>query len=161
MSVPKISRRRSPMYMVGVALLLPYIAVVLLMILNPFIELDSEAPYHCTIGYGLMGSVPALCYDVFLTTLSASFFLKSYFFPSIAQKNSNLLGALKIKAKRNLVVSMVACLTAIFSRLLLILLGGRERGLVMLSVCTLVRFERRERERERKKTRVNNIHLLN
>lgn len=127
--------------MIGVALLLPYIALIILMVMGKVIEQDSEAPYHCTIGYSLMGSIPVLCYDFFLTSLSVAYFVKAYYFPNAAQTATNVVGALKIKARRNMIASIVACVASIINHLFLILLGGHERGLVILTVCALVRFK--------------------
>ena len=101
-------------------------------------EIATDSPHHCTIGYTLPGSVPILCYDALVTLLCAAIFIKCYSFPNIAQQTSHQASSLKIMAKRNIIGSIVACLTATINYAIMIALEGRERGLVALSISTLV-----------------------
>ncbi|KAI8147955.1 hypothetical protein BJV82DRAFT_594056 [Fennellomyces sp. T-0311] len=136
-SVPKAVRMRSPVYWVGLGLLTPYIALIILMILNRVTEIAEESPYHCTFGFKLPGSIPTLCYDFFITMLCAAIFVKFYAFPNVAQQTTQQAGSLRLMAKRNIVASVVACLTATANYVIMIVFRGEERGLLALSVSTL------------------------
>ncbi|KAI7851697.1 hypothetical protein BDC45DRAFT_467132 [Circinella umbellata] len=135
--IPKAIRLRSPIYWIGLGLLSPYIGLIILMSLYRVTEVSNESPYHCTIGYTLPGSVPILCYDVLVTLSCAGIFIKCYSFPNIAQQTSHQASSLKIMAKRNIIGSIAACLTATVNYAIMIAMDGRERGLVALSISTL------------------------
>lgn len=109
------------------------------MIIYKLTEVDTEAPYHCTIGYNMIaGSVPVLCYDFVITVLFASVFFKFYKFPSVSQQTAHQAASLSIMAKRNIVAALTTCVASTINHLIIILMGGRLRGLVASSISTLV-----------------------
>ncbi|KAI9490978.1 hypothetical protein BDB00DRAFT_522316 [Zychaea mexicana] len=137
LSLPKVARLRSPIYWIGIGLLVPYIALITLMIINRVTVIEPEHPYHCTIGTKLPGVIPTLCYDCFFTLLCIAIFVKCYAFPTVAQQTSPQSMSLKIMAKRNIIVTVVACITATINYTIMIVLDGQERGLLALSITTL------------------------
>ncbi|KAI9263210.1 hypothetical protein BDA99DRAFT_509587 [Phascolomyces articulosus] len=137
LSIPKVIRQRSPVYWIGVGLLVPYIGLMILMILNRVTEVATEKPFHCTFGFKLPGSIPVLSYDCFITLLCTAIFVKAYAFPNMAQQTTPQASSIKVMAKRNIVGSIVACITATINYTVMIVLQGQERGLLALSIATL------------------------
>ncbi|KAI9323523.1 hypothetical protein BX666DRAFT_72390 [Dichotomocladium elegans] len=136
-SVPETPRLRSPIYLGGTALLLPYVAIMIVVVMHRTVEVDPDMAYHCIVGYSREASIPALCYDLLVLGLCIGAFTKLSFYPTIRQRRSQQASTLILMAKRNIFASTVPCMTATVNYLVMIWRGGRERGLVSLSICTL------------------------
>ncbi|KAI8992117.1 hypothetical protein BDF20DRAFT_88802 [Mycotypha africana] len=136
-SVPKTSRFRSPLYLVNLGLLIPQIAVVVLQVIYRLSIIRNQYPFHCLVGYGLPATAATLCYDVLLSALYIGIFVKYYYFPNTAQQTAHQSSSLHMMAKRNTIAAITTLLTSAINYVLLICLGGEERGLVASSVITL------------------------
>ncbi|KAI8884301.1 hypothetical protein K501DRAFT_217798 [Backusella circina FSU 941] len=136
-SVPKHTRFRSPMYLINLGLLLPQIAVIILQIVFRVDTVSPDYPYHCTVGMELPASAVSLCYDIFLSVLYMSIFIKFYCFPNAVQQTAHQSTSLHMMAKRNIIAAVVTFFASCANYLLMILLQGHERGLVASSCTSL------------------------
>lgn len=137
-SVPKASRLRTPIYLIHLGLLVPYLALFVLQILYRIQLVASEYPYYCTIGFQLPASVTTLAYDILLSLLYTGFFVKYAFFPSVAQQTAHQAVSLRIIAQRSIVATTMALVASAVNYCLLIGLDGQTRGLLETSVISVV-----------------------
>ncbi|KAF7729216.1 hypothetical protein EC973_004745 [Apophysomyces ossiformis] len=136
-SVPKQSRFRTPTYIFNLALLVPYLALIILMALYRVTLVASEFPFHCTIGYQLPATAAVLAYGFLINCLYAGIFIKYYAFPNVAQQTSHQCSSLRMMAKRNLVAAIVSLIANTVNYAVMIAFQGQERGLLALSVSTI------------------------
>ncbi|CDS12065.1 hypothetical protein LRAMOSA04260 [Lichtheimia ramosa] len=136
-SVPKASRLRTPIYLIHLGLLVPYLALFVLQIIYRIQLVASEYPYHCTIGFQLPASVTTLAYDILLSLLYTGFFVKYAFFPSVAQQTAHQAVSLRIIAQRSIVATAMALVASAVNYCLLIGLDGQTRGLLETSVISV------------------------
>lgn len=136
--MPKVSRMRSIYYHAALAMLALYLGCIVFLIISRIIEVDSTSPYHCTIGYSLPSTVTILCCDFLIAALCTGMFIKLYAFPNMAQQTSQQSSSLKLMARRHIIAAMVPCITSTINYVIMVVLEGRERGLVALAVCTVV-----------------------
>ncbi|KAI7849991.1 hypothetical protein BDC45DRAFT_447641 [Circinella umbellata] len=136
-SVPKTSRFRTALYLVNLGLLLPYIALIVLMIIYRNAQVEETAPFHCTIGFQLPASAATLTYDILISSLYTGIFIKYALFPNTAQQTAHQATSLRIMARRSIVATVVSMVTAIVNYCVLIGFNGQERGLVASTICAL------------------------
>ena len=137
-SVPKASRLRTPMYLIHLGLLVPYLALFVLQIVYRIQMVAEEYPYHCTIGFQLPASVTTLAYDILLSLLYTGFFVKYAFYPSVAQQTAHQAVSLRIIAQRSIVASTMAIFASAINYCVLIGLDGQMRGLLETSIISIV-----------------------
>lgn len=133
-----MSRFKSPVYLINLALLLPYIAIIILQIVFRIDFVDNSFPFHCSVGMELPASIISLGYDVILSVLYISIFIKYYCFPNTAQQTAHQSSSLHMMAKRNSIAAFVSLLTSCANYIILISLKGVERGLVASSSAATV-----------------------
>ncbi|KAI9497731.1 hypothetical protein BDB00DRAFT_881603 [Zychaea mexicana] len=136
-SVPKASRFRTPLYLINLALLLPYTALIVLMIVFRIALVDETSPFHCTIGYQLPASAATLTYDAFISLLYTGIFVKYAIFPNTAQQTAHQASSLRIMARRSIIATVVSMVTATVNYCVLIGFDGQERGLIASTICAL------------------------
>ena len=137
--MPKVSRMRSIYYHAAFAILALYLGCIVFMIISRIIEVNDTSPYHCIIGYSLPATITILCCDFLIAALCAGMFIKLYAFPSMAQQTSQQASSLKLMARRHIIAALVPCITSTANYIIMVALQGRERGLIALAVCTVVR----------------------
>ncbi|CAO3597351.1 unnamed protein product [Absidia cylindrospora] len=136
-SMPKISRFRSFWYNFNVIVLLPYVALVVLMIYYRIIDVAQDSPYHCSIGYQLPASITVLSYDVFIILMFTGMFAKLHFMPSPAQLASQHAVAVSITTGRNIIIGITALVTSLVKYGLTVAYQDGLRGLIATCVTTL------------------------
>jgi hypothetical protein len=102
--------------------------------------IGSEYPFHCTVGLGLPAAAVTLCYDVLLSLMYFVIFIKFYCFPNTAQQTAHQSSSLHMMSKRNSIAAITALLTSCANYIIMITMGGHERGLLASSICALVIF---------------------
>jgi hypothetical protein len=128
------------MYLINLGLLVPQIGVIALQLIFRANDVSTEYPYHCTVGMELAASAVSLCYDVLLSVLYMSIFIKYYCFPNAIQQTAHQSTSLHMMAMRNIIATVVTFFASCANYLLMIFLQGRERGLVASSCTSLVRL---------------------
>ncbi|CAO3621689.1 unnamed protein product [Cunninghamella blakesleeana] len=136
-SLTKISRLRSFTYNFNIIILLPYVAVIALMIYYRVIFVNDTAPFHCWIGYELPAAITALAYDLLVTLVFTGTFAKYHFYPSQAQQASQYAMSLKITTQRNIIIGIVSIVTCLVKYILLAVYTQGLRGLIVTCVTTL------------------------
>ncbi|CAO3667168.1 unnamed protein product [Rhizopus stolonifer] len=139
-SVPKVSRMRSSLYLINLGLILPSFAIMILQVLFRINVVAVDYPFHCTVGLELPASLLSLVYDVLMNLMFAGVFIKSYCFPTTTQQTAHQSSSLHMMAKRNFITSIVSLITLSINYIILICFSGHERGLVASSSTALVRF---------------------
>ncbi|KAJ7444747.1 hypothetical protein B0H11DRAFT_2088324 [Mycena galericulata] len=122
------SRWRSPAYLICIATVFLYSAVVLGMLLG---RIDEFRPGDgaCVIGLKPIASIPLLSYDLYINILLTGLFLWPLF--RSAHSNARLRGV----ATRTLVASAAALTTSTVNISVLTALKGRQLGWVCLASC--------------------------
>ncbi|KAI9485368.1 MAG: hypothetical protein EXX96DRAFT_513918 [Benjaminiella poitrasii] len=130
------TRWKSKAYRFHICLLLPYIAIFTLMLVFHTSEIEDTG--ICIIGLQSIASLPLLIYDFLINFYMTVFFVRPLAKLSAGAKPTSWrTSRLNEVALRTLVASVV-CLIASFANVLaLILLHGRQRGLVCLTCCTV------------------------
>ncbi|ORY98522.1 hypothetical protein BCR43DRAFT_470775 [Syncephalastrum racemosum] len=136
-SVPKSARLRTPMYLINLGLLLPYLALIALMVVFRIAQVSEAYPFHCTIGYQLPASAATLGYDALISVLYTATFIKYAMFPNTAQQTAHQASSLRLIARRSIVATVTSLITAAINYCVLIGLDGQERGLIASSICAL------------------------
>ncbi|KAJ8653729.1 hypothetical protein O0I10_010651 [Lichtheimia ornata] len=136
-SVPKAARFRSSLYLVGIGLVVPYIGLVALMVVYRVALVNEEYPFHCLIGMELPASAAGLAYDVIVSLVFSGIFIKYGYFPNTAQQTAHQASSLRIIARRSLVATLVALVTAAIHYCVLIFMGGQQRGLIASTIAAL------------------------
>ncbi|CAO3676500.1 unnamed protein product [Umbelopsis ramanniana] len=133
------SRYESKLYRINIALLLPYVAIFIVMIIYRTAYIMDDGTYFCHIGLGLPATLSLVSYDFFITTYYTLMFVRMLIWPSQGGSNSapGAQTSLRYVAKRNLVAAIVALIVSSANVVILITLDGVERGLVCLTCCTL------------------------
>lgn len=135
-----MGRFKSGMYLMNLGLLLPNIAIMILQIVFRIDIVANEFPFHCTVGMQLPASVISLAYDVILSILYISIFVKFYCFPNTTQQTAHQSSSLHMMAKRNIIAASISLTTSCANYIVLISLQGVERGLVASTSAALVCF---------------------
>ncbi|KAI8979705.1 hypothetical protein BDF20DRAFT_802349, partial [Mycotypha africana] len=125
------ARWKSRSYLFHMSLLLPYIAIFTLMLIFHTSEIQADG--ICIIGLQSIASLPLLFINSYMTV----FFIRPLMKLGAGTKSGWRATRLNEVALRTMVASIV-CLLASFANVLsLVLLNGRERGLVCLTCCTV------------------------
>ncbi|KAJ7643592.1 hypothetical protein FB45DRAFT_895508 [Roridomyces roridus] len=122
------SRRRSPVYLVCVATIALYFAVILAVLFEHISEF-RPGDTACVIGLKPTASLPLLCYDLCINILLTGLFL----WPIIRSAHSST--RLRRVAMRTLVASGAALTTSTINIGVLTALKGRQLGWVCLASC--------------------------
>ncbi|CDS12491.1 hypothetical protein LRAMOSA04685 [Lichtheimia ramosa] len=136
-SVPKATRLRSALYLVGIGLVIPYIGLVALMVAFKVALVNEEYPFHCLIGMELPASAAGLAYDVIVSMVFSGIFIKYGYFPNTAQQTAHQASSLRLIARRSLVATLVSLVTAAIHYCVLIMMGGQQRGLIGSTIAAL------------------------
>ncbi|KAG0211822.1 hypothetical protein BGX33_004015 [Mortierella sp. NVP41] len=137
------TRRDFFLYKVNLALLLPYIAVVVLMIIFRHARIndaDSHATDpdkwgHCEIGLADPATFPLIFYDIFVSCWLTFLFIRPLMSStSLLQGPSK--GKLRDVARRTLMGCVISLMLSTTNVASLIVARGYERGLLCLSCCT-------------------------
>jgi hypothetical protein len=133
------SRFDSRLYRINLALLMPYIAIFVLMLIYHNVYIAEDGTYFCFLHLRMEASLPLVIYDFLITTYYTLVFIKMLIWPSQNMTNNapSAQTSLRYVAKRNLVAAVVALLVSSANIVILIALDGVERGLVCLTSCTL------------------------
>lgn len=99
---------------------------------------NEEYPFHCLIGMELPASAAGLAYDVVVSLVFSGIFIKYGYFPNTAQQTAHQASSLRIIARRSLVATLVALVTAAIHYCVLIFMGGQQRGLIASTIAALV-----------------------
>ncbi|CAO3689227.1 unnamed protein product [Rhizopus stolonifer] len=124
-------------YKLHVLLLTPYIAIFILMIVFHTAEIENDGV--CIIGLKPAATIPLLLYDFAINLYMTILFIR----PLIKMGGTNLAFGSKRNSRLNEValrtlVASVVCLVVSFANIFsLIMLSGRERGLLCMTCCTL------------------------
>ncbi|ORX59414.1 hypothetical protein DM01DRAFT_1300702, partial [Hesseltinella vesiculosa] len=137
LSVPKTKRLASPLYLIQLGLMLPYLAIMGMAIFLHNAVIGDEYPYKCSFGYHTIAVVSALAYDMMVNLLFTGIFFRTVLFPSNPQQTSQQSSSLHAVAKRHGVVSLVSLVMSIFTYGIFILFSEMPRGLMAMTVCTL------------------------
>ncbi|KAL0574017.1 hypothetical protein V5O48_007939 [Marasmius crinis-equi] len=121
------SRLRSPVYLVCMATMLGYVAVIILMILGPIHFWRDDGT--CIIGLKAFSSIPLLAFDLYITIFLNALFLWPLFRSKIANPR------LRKVAIRTLVASLAALITSSINIGVLTVQHGRQLGWVCLGSC--------------------------
>ncbi|KAF9934321.1 hypothetical protein FBU30_002460 [Linnemannia zychae] len=128
-----VARSDFRMYKVNLALLCPYIVIIVLMIVFRVHELGENG--QCHIGLLRPAALPLIFYDMVL-----SVWLTFLFIRPLISSTSMLQGPSKSRlrdvARRTLVGALMALLLSSANIFTLVYFEGNERGLVCLSCCT-------------------------
>ncbi|KAI8987017.1 hypothetical protein BDB01DRAFT_784279 [Pilobolus umbonatus] len=129
------TRWRSKAYRFHTILMLPYIGIFTLMILFHVSEIEDSGV--CIIGLEPAASLPLLIYDFLINLYMTILFIRPLMKLDSGVKYKWKASRLNEVALRTLVASVV-CLIASFTNIFsLVMLDGRERGLVCLTCCTV------------------------
>ncbi|KAF9148225.1 hypothetical protein BG015_010061 [Linnemannia schmuckeri] len=138
------TRRDFFLYKVNLCLLLPYIAVITLMIifrharinkLGQVDPVDEHRLGHCDIGLGEAATYPLIFYDIFVSCwLTFLFIWPLMSSTSLLQGPSK--GRLRDVARRTLMGCVMSLIISTGNVASLITSQGWERGLICLSCCT-------------------------
>lgn len=128
---------RTPLYLINLSLLLPYIGLIALMVTYRIALVNEAYPFHCTIGFQLPATAATLGYDALISLLYTGIFVKYAFFPNTAQQTAHQASCLRLSAKRTIVATVVSLVTTAINYCVLIGLDGQERGLLASSICSL------------------------
>ena len=126
------------LYLANLALLLPFAALIVLMIVYRVTLVAQDFPYHCTIGMQLPASTTVLAYGILINLLYAAFFIKLSFYPNTAQRSVEHSASLRIMAKRHLSTSCVSLVATTVNFAILISQNGEERGLIAMMIASIV-----------------------
>ncbi|KAI7864919.1 hypothetical protein BDF14DRAFT_1875768 [Spinellus fusiger] len=137
MSITKQPRFRSPLYLISIGLMLPYVGLIVLQIIHRVAIVGETAPFYCYLGVTLAGSVPILCYHNLVLCFLLLIFAKYAFFPTSEQQTTLHSATLHLSARYNGMAALVTLLSTTANGLMMIILQGNQRGLVWLSVSTL------------------------
>ncbi|KAF9135628.1 hypothetical protein BGW39_001508 [Mortierella sp. 14UC] len=136
------TRRDFVLYRINLALLLPYIVVVVLMIKYQHSRINNddwdvpEFTYgHCDIGLGAPATFPLIFYDIFVSCWLTFLFIRPLMSStSLLQGPSK--GKLRDVARRTLMGCVISLMISTGNVASLITSRGWERGLICLSCCT-------------------------
>ncbi|KAI9276520.1 hypothetical protein BY458DRAFT_472368 [Sporodiniella umbellata] len=124
-------------YKIHILLLTPYIAIFILMIIFHIAEIQDDGT--CIIGLKPAATIPLLLYDFLFNLYMTVLFILPLFkmggnSMSFGSKRNSRLNEV---ALRTLVASVV-CLVVSFANIFALhMVGGRERGLLCMTCCTL------------------------
>ncbi|KAJ8092005.1 hypothetical protein PM082_024241 [Marasmius tenuissimus] len=121
------SRLRSPVYLVCLATMSGYLAVIILMILGAVHFWREDG--NCVIGLKPFSSIPLLAYDLYITIFLNGLFLWPLFRSKIANPR------IRVVAIRTLVASLAALLTSSVNIGILTVQHGHQLGWVCLGSC--------------------------
>ncbi|KAJ6550330.1 hypothetical protein B0H19DRAFT_1265161 [Mycena capillaripes] len=122
------SRLRSLVYLLCLATVCLYAAVIVVMLIGRIYEF-REGDRACVIGLKLTASLPLLSYDLYINVLLTGLFL----WPLLRSKLSN--NRLRRLAARTFVASAIALTTSTVNIALLTVMDGRELGWLCLASC--------------------------
>ncbi|KAJ7933405.1 hypothetical protein B0H13DRAFT_2306807 [Mycena leptocephala] len=122
------SRLRSLVYLVCLATVCLYAAVIIIMVIGRINEF-REGDGACVIGLKLTASLPLLSYDLYINVLLTALFL----WPLLRSKLSN--NRLRRLAARTFVASTMALTTSTGNITLLAVMEGRQLGWLCLASC--------------------------
>ncbi|KAI9349346.1 hypothetical protein BD770DRAFT_326996 [Pilaira anomala] len=157
-SASREPRWKTKSYQLHMILITPYIGILALMFTFHITEIEENGV--CIIGLRPAASIPLLIYDFVFNTYMTILFIKP-----LMHTESKRLGWKTSKlhqvARRTLVASVVALLVSFANILTLTVLGGRERGVLCLTCCTVdvtinivtIHWVKKKRERERERER--------
>ncbi|KAL7310539.1 hypothetical protein PS15m_010027 [Mucor circinelloides] len=130
------SRFKTLSYRVHILLMMPYIAILTLMLI--FHTADLEASGVCIIGLQSVAAIPLIAYDFVINLYMTIFFVRPLLKLGKSHDTSDRKQSrLREVALRTLVASIV-CLVVSFANIFsLQMFHGRERGLVCLTCCTV------------------------
>ncbi|KAG0165970.1 hypothetical protein DFQ30_007751 [Apophysomyces sp. BC1015] len=116
-------------YKIHCLMMTPYIGILTLMLIFHLIELDKTG--MCFVGLQPVASYPLLVFNMYMTIL----FVKPLLKIGKSVKTEGRASRLHEVAKRTLVASIVSLLVSFGNILTIILLNGRERGVLCLTCC--------------------------
>ncbi|KAI9312604.1 hypothetical protein BX666DRAFT_2030926 [Dichotomocladium elegans] len=130
------SRWKTKSYRLHVGLLLPYSAIAVLLIAFHIAEIDQENS-HCIIGLQPIASIPLLVYDFIFNLYFTILFVKPLLQIGRNVQSDWKQSRLHDVALRTLAASTVCLLVSFANILALVILNGRERGVLCLTCCTV------------------------
>ncbi|KAI8061722.1 hypothetical protein BC940DRAFT_309923 [Gongronella butleri] len=136
-SMSKRSRLRSFLYNFNVIALLPYVALIALMVYYRVVFVADAAPYHCWIGFRWPASITTLAYEVIITIMFTVLFAKSYYYPTQVQQGSQYAMSIAITCRRNMIIGVVALVTSGVKYALTVAYQDGLRGLILTCVTSL------------------------
>jgi len=126
------AKLQSPLFRLNMLLLLPFFAILVLMIMFRIHEIHPETG-ECTIGLQHIATIPLVVYDAFFNTyLTALFVYPLYVNTGRLSVNSKLRNI----AQRTFIGSTVALVVTVANILILIAQNGRELAFLCLCSCT-------------------------
>ncbi|KAI8878537.1 hypothetical protein K501DRAFT_325979 [Backusella circina FSU 941] len=131
----RTSRLRTPSYRFHIILMLPYIAILTLMIVFHIAELEEDG--LCIIGLKPVASIPLLIYDFVFNTYMTILFIIPLMNTGKSVTVDWKASRLHEVARRTLFASIVSLLVSFANILALTILQGRERGVLCLTCCTV------------------------
>ncbi|GJJ70421.1 hypothetical protein EMPS_02770 [Entomortierella parvispora] len=127
------TRREFWLYRVNMALMTPYVGVIVLMVKFRAATIDEDG--ICRIGLLRESALPLILYDLFLSTWLTMLFIR----PLLSSK-STISGPSKSRlrdvARKTMIGALVALMLSSCNIFTLAYFQGRERGLMCLSSCT-------------------------
>ncbi|KAG0323138.1 hypothetical protein BGZ99_002914 [Dissophora globulifera] len=129
-----VTRSNSFLYKVNLALMVPYVAVITLMVV--FRTAHVEDTGKCYIGLLRPGALPLILYDIVMSTWLTFLFLRPLM-SSTSLLQGPTKGKLRDVARRTLMGSIIALLLSSANIFTLVYFNGRERGLICLASCTV------------------------
>ncbi|KAJ7767288.1 hypothetical protein B0H16DRAFT_1716908 [Mycena metata] len=121
-------RFRSPVFLVCIATVFSYVAVIIIMIIGR-VEQFRPGDHACVIGLKPTASIPLLSYDLFINILLTTLFL----WPLLRSTHSS--ARLRRVATRTLVASAMALTTSTINIAVLTIMKGRQLGWLCLACC--------------------------
>ncbi|KAF9352048.1 hypothetical protein BGX26_010071 [Mortierella sp. AD094] len=129
-----VTRWNSTMFKLNIALLSPYIAVVILAIKYRTSQIIEDG--QCRFGILSQASGPLIAYDSFLNIWLTALFLRA-----LVSSTSQLQGPTKSKlrtvARRTFIGSILAFFFSTANIASIVFFNGGERGVICLGLCTL------------------------
>ncbi|KAI9254295.1 hypothetical protein BY458DRAFT_521071 [Sporodiniella umbellata] len=136
-SASRKGRWNTPSYKFHMALLSPYVAIFILMLTFHRVKIEDDDT--CVIGLGPAATYPLIIYDFVYNLYMTVLFIKPLMnmggANTVFENNPN--SRLHQVALRTLIASIVCLIVSFANIFALILLGGRERGVLCLICCTL------------------------
>lgn len=136
-SASRKGRWRSASYRFHMILLSPYIVIFILMLAYHRVKIEEDST--CVIGLEPYATFPLIIYDFIFNLYMTILFIK----PLMKMSGNNVVFETKANSRlhdvalRTLIASIVCLIVSFANIFALILLEGRERGVLCLTCCTL------------------------
>ncbi|KAI7864570.1 hypothetical protein BDF14DRAFT_1884154 [Spinellus fusiger] len=137
LSMSKIPRRKSPIYIVSIVLALPQLVIIVLSGVYRVVEVKEEFPFMCYIGYDIPATITSVLYEIFISLFFVGIYYKHVLYPNQRQLASDMADSIHILAKRNLIAAVITMIASCANHAVMIALDGEERGLVATSIATI------------------------